>query len=153
MSLRIATLCLLVPGALLADPCDDTCVRISFAESSDGFHEYVVSRDTYVRMVELSRGAPENRAISEKEAIAIAVEATSSSPDEVGRVGYGRTVKAPGAVWVYMVPIQSPTYDHIIVVGPDGEAVEPSLVEEGMTASPDCSNYRFNTGADEVGAG
>lgn len=153
MLLRFVTLCLLAPSALLADPCDDTCVRISFSDSSEGFYEYVVSRDTYVQMVELFKGGPDNRPISEKEAIAIAIEATSSSPDEVGRVEYGRTVQSPGEVWIYMVDIQSPTYDQIIVVGPNGDVVEPSLVEEGMTAYPDCSNYSFNTNAGKAGAG
>lgn len=50
-----------------------------------------------------------------------------------------------------MVEIESPGYDHIIVVGPNGDVVEPSLVKEGMTARPDCSNYRFNSDAREAG--
>ncbi|WP_376697567.1 hypothetical protein [Wenzhouxiangella sp. EGI_FJ10305] len=104
-------------------------------------------------MAELSQDGRENLPISKAEAISIATEATSSSMDAVGRVELGKSVKSLGEVWIYMVEIRSPTSNQFIVVAPNGDVVEPSLVEEGMTAHPDCSNYRFNTDAGKAGAG
>lgn len=141
---RISFVCLLAPGALLAEPCSDTCMRLGFDDyPQEGFYEYVVSRTTYVEMMEASENTREGPPISESEAVSLALRATSSSPDQVRGVHYAKTVKSPGEVWIYLVDIRSSDYEGLVVIGPTGEVVERTFVEGAMTAHPDCSRYRF----------
>lgn len=141
-------------GSALADPCSDACVRLAFDEDADdGFYEYVVSRETYAGMASISKASERGSSITESEALETAVRSVSSSLEEVRRVHYGKTVKSHGDVWIYLVDIQSRNYDGIVVVGPSGEVVARTFVEGPLTAHPDCSGYRINSGAGESGAG
>ena len=143
-----------MPGTALADPCNETCMRLGFDDSAeDGFYEYVVSREENIEMVSISRESEGGSSISESEAIEIALRSVSSSQADVPRIHYGKTVKSPGDVWMYMVDIESTNYDGIVVVTPGGETVARTFVEGGLTAHPDCSNYRFNADAGKTGAG
>ena len=154
MCYRAFLLCLIMSGTALADPCNETCMRLGFDDSAeDGFYEYVVSRETYIEMVWISRESEGGSSISESEAAEIALRSVSSSQAEVRRIHYGKTVKSPGDVWIYMVDIESRNYDGIVVVGPGGETVARTFVEGGLTAHPDCFNYRFNVDAGKAGAG
>jgi hypothetical protein len=129
-------------------------MRLAFDEGAEGgFYAYVVSREKYIEMASISRKSEGGTSISEREATEIALRSVSSEQADVRRIHYAKTVKSPGDVWIYMVDIRSRNYDGIVVVGPSGEIVARTFVEGGLTAHPDCSNYRFNADADKAGAG
>lgn len=141
----VLLLCSIAPSVLLADSRIDTCMRLSFDDyPHGGFYEYVVSRTTYLEMVEVFENRHERRPISETEAISIAIRAASSSPDEVRGLHHAKTVKPPGEVSFFVVDIRNSDYDGFVLIGPNGEVVERTYVEGPMTANPDCSQYRFD---------
>lgn len=153
LAVVIAVVLTVVPGALLAEPCDDTCRRLSFTDMGGHFYDYVVSREMYLKMVEASLGAENEPPLSESEAVAIAAKQLSLSPRDVERVRYGRSVKPEGQVWFYRIAFQGKHHSDDIVIGPNGSVVEPALVEQSLTAAPDCSSYRFDHDAGAVGGG
>jgi hypothetical protein len=129
-------------------------MRLGFDDGTEGgFYEYVVSRETYIEMVSISKASESGSSITESEALENAVRSVSSSLEDVRSTHYVKTVKSHGDVWIYMVDIQSKNYDGIVVVGPSGHVVARTFVNGSFTAHPDCSNYRFNADAGEPGAG
>ncbi|MDZ7789045.1 MAG: hypothetical protein U5L08_00840 [Xanthomonadales bacterium] len=136
-----------VPSLLFAQSPEPACIRLSFDDSGSHFYDYVVLRDEFLEMIEASGSPSEKGPLTKSEAVSLAAEADSQSPNDIRIVHRFERAGPEGTIWLYRIGFNGRKGHEDIVVAPNGTIVRPRRVEGRMMARPDCSNYSFNADA------